>query len=169
MPTHRKTKPEQNNSLKDFDLPIWWVEQVLKQKQHLRKLKFNDTDELIPLVIWKNLTILTNPRKPNVSRHSRNLMSKLTAFTAPSQVDPPQQSTYGPTGWWMGKRLDSLPGFLEGDFRLNHDIETNVWWVGRSSGLSSTTLLVSGFNPFEKYLSTWIISPVRGEKNNYFK
>lgn len=66
MPTHRKTKPEQNNSLKDFDLPIWWVEQVLKQKQHLRKLKFNDTDELIPLEIWKNLTIWTNPRKPNV-------------------------------------------------------------------------------------------------------
>ena len=29
--------------------------------------------------------------------------------------------------------------------------------------------LVGGFNPFEKYLSKWVISPGRGENKKYLK
>ena len=31
------------------------------------------------------------------------------------------------------------------------------------------TILVGGFNPFEKYLSNWIMSPSRGENKEYLK
>ncbi len=51
--------------------------------------------------------------------------------------------------------LDQKPSKLQG-------IQTMNWHFPK-------TFLVGGFNPFEKYLSNWIISPSRGENKTYLK
>ena len=75
---------------------------------------------------------------------------------------------------WVQVILEEFPYMVLQTFRKNTNtqlpsqisrIESKVI----KSNKLSTCFLVSGFNPFEKYLSFWIISPARSENKKYFK